>query len=137
MSDPLVDEWVEKAEADYDGAHCLNSQCSRPLPDLVCYHCQQSAEKYLKVLLVASGEAPPRIHDLEELANRCEQHNSAVAAIRSDLTTLNAYGVEERYPGMSPDPDGAGDALEAADRVRATMRQVLPLQPCGMPATPS
>ena len=40
----LIDEWIEKAEADYKGASVLNRQRSAPLPDLVCYHYQQSAE---------------------------------------------------------------------------------------------
>ncbi|MCZ6676164.1 MAG: HEPN domain-containing protein [Candidatus Poribacteria bacterium] len=64
----LVDEWIEKAEADFKGAVALNRRRKDPLPDLVCYHCQQSAEKYLKAFLIAQGITPPRIHDLVQQA---------------------------------------------------------------------
>jgi hypothetical protein len=40
---PLTAEWVAKAEADYDGAVALNRRRKNPLPDLVCFHCQQCA----------------------------------------------------------------------------------------------
>jgi len=61
----LVDEWVEKAEADYQAAVALNRRLKTPLPDAVCYHCQQCAEKYLKAYLIARGIVPSRTHDLE------------------------------------------------------------------------
>ena len=52
----LTAEWVVKAEADFDAAHELASSKSR-LHDSVCFHCQQSAEKYLKALLAERGLA--------------------------------------------------------------------------------
>ena len=63
----LADEWVEKAEADYKAAAALNRRRKEPLPDIVCYHCQQSAEKYLKAYLIAQSMPPPHIHDLVQL----------------------------------------------------------------------
>lgn len=57
----LIDDWVQKAEADYQGAVALNRRRKVPLPDLVCYHCQQCGEKYLKAFLVSKGFNPPRI----------------------------------------------------------------------------
>jgi hypothetical protein len=44
MSALLVQEWVDKAEADYQGARALQRQRKHPWPDLVCFRCQQSAE---------------------------------------------------------------------------------------------
>ena len=54
----LLDEWVEKAEGDYRAAVILNRIRKEPVPDGVCYHCQQSAEKYLKAFLIFCGVAP-------------------------------------------------------------------------------
>ena len=51
----VLDEWADKAEADYKAAVALNRRRKEPLPDIVCYHCQQSAEKYLKALLEELG----------------------------------------------------------------------------------
>jgi HEPN domain-containing protein len=35
--------------------------------DGVCFHCQQSAEKYLKAIVQELGLAIPKIHALEDL----------------------------------------------------------------------
>ena len=47
-------DWVRKAEADYRGALRLAS-ADEPFHDLVAFHCQQSAEKYLKAMLEELG----------------------------------------------------------------------------------
>ena len=45
----LTREWIRKAEADHHAAVKLH-RGSDPLHDIVCFHCQQCAEKYLKAL---------------------------------------------------------------------------------------
>lgn len=47
---PQTAEWVEKAEGDWNAARQLNRVRKDPNYDSVCFHCQQSVEKYLKVL---------------------------------------------------------------------------------------
>jgi HEPN domain-containing protein len=54
MSEPWFEEWVAKAEADYRAAMALDPV---DLPDVVCSHCQQCVEKYLKAGLVSRGAA--------------------------------------------------------------------------------
>ena len=39
-------KWVLKAEDDIEAARSL-AQEARPKRDIVCFHCQQAAEKYL------------------------------------------------------------------------------------------
>lgn len=46
-----VREWLKKAEEDFAGALHLSRRRKKPLPDLVCFHCQQAAEKFLKAFL--------------------------------------------------------------------------------------
>ena len=43
-----VADWVDKAEDDWKAAVDLDRRRRDPLPDPVCFHCQQCAEKYLK-----------------------------------------------------------------------------------------
>ena len=43
-------KWVRKAEADREVA-IQSSGSKKPLHDVVCFHCQQCAEKYLKGLM--------------------------------------------------------------------------------------
>ncbi len=66
---PLTAEWVVKAEADFQGALAL-SRRKNPLPDLVCFHCQQCAEKYLKAVLQEWGIPFPKTHVLTDLLAR-------------------------------------------------------------------
>ena len=59
-------EWVRKAETDFRGALRLAS-ADEPFHDLVSFHCQQSAEKYLKALLEELGRHIPKTHALDDL----------------------------------------------------------------------
>ena len=43
-------EWVEKAEGDFKVA-VRESEADDAVYDIVCYHCQQCIEKYLKAVL--------------------------------------------------------------------------------------
>ncbi|GAB4465288.1 MAG: hypothetical protein OHK0029_35840 [Armatimonadaceae bacterium] len=123
----MLDEWVEKAEADYQAAIALNRRRVRPLPDIVCYHCSQCVEKYLKVFLVSHGEIPPRIHDLPTLLDLCLLHDGRLAAVLALVHQLNPYGVLVRYPGFSTDIHEARDAVDATRRVRRRIRYRLRL----------
>ncbi len=90
-------KWVRKAEDDLIGARKLAA--GKPsLHDLVCFHCQQSAEKYLKALLIDRGVAPPRTHDLLVLLNLTLPHDPTLKSERRRLTSLTRYAVEFRYP---------------------------------------
>jgi HEPN domain-containing protein len=63
-------EWLGFAEMDLSSAEFLTGK--RPLPlEIICFHCQQSAEKCLKGLLVINTIQPPKTHDLRELYNLC------------------------------------------------------------------
>jgi HEPN domain-containing protein len=76
-----------------------HSQTMWPVPlELVCYHCQQSAEKYLKVFLISQGETPPYIHDLPELLKLCKEKNPRFAELAQVCSQLTGYGIQPRYP---------------------------------------
>ncbi len=119
--------WVEKAEHDLAAAaHLLTLGDTCPF-DVICFHAQQAAEKYLKALLVARASDFPRTHDLVVLA----RHLGAVAPAELDpaeLLSLNRYSTEARYPGEW-DPitrDDAERALATAQWIRAMVREHLP-----------
>lgn len=62
---PSTLEWVKKAEADYLAALTLSRKKKVPLHDAACFHCQQSAEKYLKARIEEHGIRVPKTHDLD------------------------------------------------------------------------
>lgn len=116
-----VNQWVLKAENDLRNAeHTLTLEDDCPF-DTVCFHAQQSAEKYLKALLLFSGIDFPRTHDLRLLIQLLP---AGVFSLKmEDVLVLNRYSVETRYPG-DWEPIERADAVEAlgiAKRVRSAV----------------
>ncbi|MBM7583326.1 HEPN domain-containing protein [Caldicoprobacter guelmensis] len=90
-------EWQRLAELDLRCAEHLLKM--HPIPiEIICYHCQQSAEKYLKGYLVLHGIDPPKIHDLNELCKLCIKISDTFVSIADQCSDLTAYGVQPRYP---------------------------------------
>jgi HEPN domain-containing protein len=90
-------EWLAFAEMDLNSAKYLLGM--RPVPtEIICYHCQQSAEKCLKGLLVLNEIQYPKIHDLVELCRLCEPFVSDNNILRVTCLPLNVYGIQPRYP---------------------------------------
>ena len=120
--------WVRKAEEDWQGAVQLAAQ-KPPLRDLVCFHCQQAAEKYLKAMLQEQGAVVPRTHDLEELLDLLLPHDATLATLRRLLISLTQDAVDYRYPGASATTRQMQAALRHAEHVRRELRVRLGLPP--------
>lgn len=93
--------WVQKAEADFENARILLRQRKTFLPDNICWSCQQSAEKYLKGYLIRHGLEFPRRHDLVQLRNLCTGNDPDFSLIVNAIATLDQFGTDIRYPGVS------------------------------------
>lgn len=73
VEDPL--EWRTFADRDLQAARALSqSDDVEIFAYIITFHAHQSAEKYLKGLLVVTGEDPPRIHVLPDLLRRAIAH---------------------------------------------------------------
>jgi HEPN domain-containing protein len=121
-------EWIRKAERDYRVAERL-ANVRPPEHDIVCFHCQQAAEKFLKALLVELGLAVPRTHNLEDLLGLLRPYHAKLGALRRGLIYLSRFAVETRYPGFSTSRRQANAARRWAEQVRATVRSTLGLRP--------
>ncbi|RME80971.1 MAG: HEPN domain-containing protein [Caldilineae bacterium] len=119
-------EWTRYAEQDWQLAVSLLRR-KHPPTVAICFHAQQSAEKYLKAMLLSQGVVFPRTHDLATLASLCEQHGILTGFLPRSLTLLSEYAVAARYPGNEPTPDEAREAIEIARSVRAFVRKWLGL----------
>jgi HEPN domain-containing protein len=123
---PLVDEWLQKAEDDRTAALHLHAATPQ-LADQIGFHAQQCAEKYLQAYLIAQGEMPEHTHDLERLCACCEVHAADFATLRPGLPALTNFAVGYRYPSLSATPAEAAQALTDAEAVRALVRAKLGL----------
>lgn len=118
--------WVRKAEADFEGANDL-AQAARPLYDLICFHCQQSAEKYLKACLIDRGLPCPKTHRLEDLLSLLLPHDGSLKKLHRILVPLTRYAVDYRYPDECATKRDAAAALRLATKVRDVIRARLGL----------
>jgi len=79
----LAQEWFKVAEMDLSSAAYLYSM--RPIPiEIICYHCQQSAEKFLKGYLAFCGEPIRKTHDLVQLNKLCQMQDGEFSKIENE-----------------------------------------------------
>jgi HEPN domain-containing protein len=97
METKVVLEWLYFADADYDSALILNDSY-RKHNEIICYHCQQAVEKYLKAFLCYNGVIPPKIHVLETLCALCSDFDSSFNELAKDCAYLSPFAVQARYP---------------------------------------
>jgi HEPN domain-containing protein len=76
-SNPIVSEWIEKAEADWELVGLAASSGNSKLRDGVVYHAQQCIEKLLKARLLQLGQSLRKIHDLSNLSRQLQVCDSS------------------------------------------------------------
>jgi HEPN domain-containing protein len=123
---PEVLDWVRKAEADLAAAQRL-AEGDQALPDQMGFFCQQTAEKYLKAFLLAAGEVPPRIHDVDVLVEMCAVVDPTFEQLQAVAEGLTEFAVIFRYPEEWSDAGTASRSLAKAEQVRAFVRRRLGL----------
>ena len=124
---PIVQEWVDEAENNFDVAELLIKQ-SKPKYNIICFHAQQCAEMYLKACLQAADIFFPKTHELSKLLDLLVVVAPAWEKTRLSLESLTSYAVEYRYPGSLASQSLTIEALEDCRRVRTVARQHLELE---------
>ena len=124
----ITREWIRKAEDDFRAAEILAAR-NQPFHDQVCFHGQQSAEKYLKALLDELGVAFSKTHDLEDLLGLLPPHYASLGRFRRGLRFLTGFAVDPRYPLLRTTKRQARAALRWAGKVRHACRSLLGLRP--------
>ncbi len=86
----LVAEWIRYAEMDLTTAK-FDFENMHPAPlEIICYHCQQAAEKFLKAIIIYYGEEPERTHDISKLLNVIKNFVDIPVEFRLFAIQLNA-----------------------------------------------
>lgn len=125
MSAGLSSEWLEFAKMDLGAAEYLLTM--HPLPvEIICYHCEQAAEKFLKAVLVQFDKEPPKTHDLVQLCKLCCEVNERFGQLADACIELTPYGVQVRYPSnLELDENDAACALKECRQVQNFVCQEL------------
>ncbi len=97
---PLVDEWIAKAEGDWDWTELDVAMITSRMRDGYVYHLQQCVEKLIKALLLQLGQTFRKTHD---------------------LVALSQSGVMNRYPGFDTSTEELLELKEMAGRLRQAL----------------
>ena len=121
MSDrmDLVKEWINKAEHDIQMAE-LALKNKPELTDSICFHCQQTVEKYLKSYLVYLDITFEKVHNLQYLLDLLNEKDKIADEMYEMVEKLEDYAVEIRYPDdwYYPTVMEAKEAYEIAKKVK-------------------
>ena len=91
-------EWIRFSDMDLMTAKHLHETLHPQPLEIICYHCQQSAEKALKAFWIYSGVRPQKTHDLKQLCEFCENIDNSFTEIMLACIRLTDYGIQPRYP---------------------------------------
>jgi len=92
------DDWLAHAESDLNLARLARDR-QEILPEQVCFHAQQAAEKALKAVLVSREIEFPLVHAIQALVQIAQQSGLAVPPEVLEAVSLTPYAVVTRYPG--------------------------------------
>ncbi len=123
----LTQQWLTKAEQDFQVAQHLVSQGTGYF-GAVGFRSQHAAEKYVKALLTHHQIEFPKTHNLGELLDLLVSVQARMAGSLREITALNPYGVEMRYPGdvVEVSSEEADKAVKLAAKVRNAILAALP-----------
>ena len=120
MKETVVLRWLKKAANDLKVVQYLLDIEDAPL-DIICFHCQQAVEKYLKAYLTWINIRITKTHDLESILNLCIREDKDFKTLDKDkISELTLYAVTVRYPGeyLEPRFDETKEFFEIALEVK-------------------
>lgn len=122
----ILHQWLNKGHDDLRAAEYLSTM-RLPTPDeIICYHCQQSSEKYLKGFLFLHDIEPPKTHDLNDLLEMCVKINKKFSVLSPKMHILKTYAVIPRYPNeIGITSDDMKTAIEYAKDVQAFVLKII------------
>ena len=103
-------EWFSMALKDLNGAKILLEHDADS--GLVCFHCQQAIEKYLKGYLIVKTGRLYEGHSLIKLCKFAVEYDEKFSEFMKDLSFVNVFYIETRYPAEDPIKVAREDALE-------------------------
>jgi HEPN domain-containing protein len=121
----VAKEWVTGADNHFYSADTLLHSSDAPLTGTGSFHCQQSAEKYLKAFLTDHLIRFEHTHLLADLLTLCVPVDKDFKKIANDLNSLEEYTIDITYPGGNVSVELAEEAFKTANRIRKFVRNKL------------
>jgi HEPN domain-containing protein len=91
-----VRDWFEIADDDLEAAIYLTSKHKKPV-EIICYHCTQATEKYLKAFLEYNKQHPEKTHNIKKLINQCISIDKSFQTILRECLFINDFTNQIHY----------------------------------------
>ena len=109
---------MKKADRDLEVAE-RELTITNPLTDIICFHAQQSAEKYMKAYLIFLDIEFQKTHDVEDLVAVAGKKDPSILEFKDIGAELSAFAVEARYPEFEePSLEDTENAVEIARKFK-------------------
>ena len=116
MAEREARDWLRFAQDDLEAARFLMGMRPRK-QEIICYHCQQCAEKAVKALYALEDMVNPRWHDFRALAVGLPA-SYMLSESGADFALLQPFAVAVRYPyEIELGPGDEEKAIEAAEAI--------------------
>jgi HEPN domain-containing protein len=125
----LIVRWLSMAEDDMKVAESTFND-TEPVYWIAAFHAQQSAEKFLKSLLIYHNVEFEKTHDINYLLQLCMDFHPDIEKFREQASKLTDYAVESRYPFPKTEPskNETREAIETAQMIQQFVFSKLPQQ---------
>lgn len=125
----LIKDWIEIA--DHDLALAKIALLHLPeYKDMICYHCQQAIEKYLKAYLIFLDIKFKYLHDLIYLLDLIDQKDSFPSELETMASHIQNISIDIRYPGseVKLEEFNVKEAIETAEKFREIILKKLDIK---------
>ncbi len=120
--------WIEVAKTDLGVAKHLNSVYNPKPLEIICYHCQQAAEKAIKAVIVANGAqgGMQKKHNLSFLLEQVKNMVMIPERYYDYADVLTPYGISARYPNeLYLEERHVTEAIKYAEEIIAWAEEVM------------
>ena len=118
----IVNSWIKKADRDLEVSK-RELKLPKPLTDIICFHAQQAAEKYMKAYLIWLDIGFQKTHDIEDLVVLASKKDPSILKLKDYGAELSSFAVEVRYPEFEePAFEDTKIAVEVAEKFKSFVK---------------
>ncbi len=115
-------DWIDMANKDFSAANILYEHDADY--GVVCFHLQQTLEKYFKAYLIYKTGTIFEGHNLVKLCRKISVYDEKYNDYVKDCAFLNAFYIETRYPAEDPLVASRNDVEESLKIVNCLISKI-------------
>ena len=122
----IIDEWLRFANMDLDAAK-FSFKTMHPAPlEIICFHCQQAAEKFLKSIFIHLNITIIKTNCLPLLVTTLLDYIDVPNEIDDISEYLTQFATRTRYPNVTKiDEDQTKLAISQAEQVKIWAEKII------------